>query len=159
MTEQEARYRLRSVLDLYGSARRRKIQLESRLKKLRTEFGYPVSALSFSGSSGQKNGEAVPESLAILIREAEADLLAQTAEALRMMCLVESLIGLLPARSMERMILEYKHIDCLTWREICDAVPISRTPATRHYKKGLVRLAGMETVRKIIEESEVERRI
>lgn len=155
MTESDIKRKLREVLDLYCAAKIRRTQLEKRLRKLRTEAQDPVPALHFGNfRPGNKRIEGAPESLAILIQEAEDDVKEQAAETFRMMARVQELAGLLPEGTMERAILEYKHIDGLTWREICDAIPISRTPATRHYKKALTLLARTDTALEIIKQAE-----
>lgn len=155
MTEAEIKIKLREVLDLYGTAKIRRTQLERRLRKLRTEAENPVPALHFGKiSRGNFRTDGAPENLAVLIQEAEDDVAAQAAEAFRMMARVQALAALLPEGTMERAILEYKHIDGFTWREICDAVPISRTSATRHYKKALTLLARTDAALEIIKRAE-----
>lgn len=157
MTDSEIKTKLREVLDLYGAAKIRRTQLERRLQRLRTEAEDPVPALHFGKfRSGNKNAGSAPESLAVLIQEAEDEVGAQAAETYRMMARVQALASLLPEGTMERAILEYKHIDGFTWREICDAIPISRTPATRHYKKALSLLARTEAALEIIRGAERE---
>ena len=45
--------------------------------------------------------------------------------------------------STERAILEYKYIDGLSWKGICDQEHLSKTPATQYWRKGFIPASGI----------------
>ena len=74
-----------------------------------------------------------------MIDEIEARFIAQKREADLMMLQVVELIEQLPD-SIERTILELRHIHCLSWKEITSALYISSTNAYTHYNAALDQL-------------------
>ncbi len=63
-------------------------------------------------------------------------------------CMVEIVdaLDLLPV-STERTILELRHIDCKSWREIQRTVHLSRSSCYAYYQRGLDRLLAIPVVR------------
>lgn len=63
---------------------------------------------------------------------------------------VMDLIDYLPASSMERIILELRHIDCLPWREIHRTVHLTASPCFAYYRRGLNALLASPEVRQTL---------
>lgn len=70
---------------------------------------------------------------------------------------IMNVIEFLPENSIERTIIEHRYIDRYDWRKICRETHISRTPATRHWKKGLYALLEFKKVQQIIRDYEKRR--
>ena len=88
----------------------------------------------------------------IRIIQVEERIRDQKTEMKETMLNVMKIMDFLPAESTERMILEYRHIDRMSWRQICGATNYSRTTANDYYNRGLDKLLKYKKVLKIIEE-------
>ena len=69
-----------------------------------------------------------------------------TCAVLEIICILD----LLPPYSMERMILEYRHIDCMEWNLIQKAIHLSPAPCYEWYNRGLDFLLKRQQVRRIL---------
>ena len=69
--------------------------------------------------------------------EIEARIQRQAERSARIVAETLDIIDLLPEDSLERTILEYRHLDCMPWETIQKTVHITRTPCYNHYIKGL----------------------
>jgi hypothetical protein len=67
---------------------------------------------------------------------------------------IMDIIDFLPENSMERSIVERKYIDRQNWNQICREEHISRTPATRCWRKALYRLLEFKKVAQVLKEYE-----
>ena len=64
---------------------------------------------------------------------------------------IMNVIDLLPDASTERTIMELRHIVCMPWREIHEAVHLTRSPCYKYYRRGLDALLNFQKVRRILE--------
>lgn len=63
---------------------------------------------------------------------------------------IMDVIEFLPADTIERDILEFRHIDCKPWDKIMDCVHLSRSPCFEYYNKALDKLLTYKKVRRIL---------
>lgn len=124
---------LKKYLTRYFRAKEKRAILQDRLRKLRREL------------QGQ-GGLYAPLSPS----EIESRIQQQT-DAMRKCTLeIMDVLELLPEESMERTILELRHIDCRPWEKICDTIYFSRSQCFRYYNRGLDILLSMDKVRHIL---------
>lgn len=133
VTRNDERRILRKYLTRYYRAKDQKSILEGRLKALKAD--------------PSKQGGFTPPSS---VREIEAKISRQMEAADKSVLEIIGLLERLPAESTERIILELRHIDCMTWAEICRTVYMTRTPCTKYYNRGLDALLAMNDVRAIL---------
>lgn len=67
---------------------------------------------------------------------------------------VMKMMDFLPADSMERTVLEYRHIDCLSWNQIMQETNYSRQSCNNYYNAGLDKLLTFKKVHKMLEDFE-----
>lgn len=130
-----------------------KRMLIARGNEIRREFESPLSAISYSGMPKVKGEKRVGcASLSFRMADIEEKLLKQVEQAEKKLLNIWNIIDFLPEGTLERIILEHRYIDRMSWEKICRAVSISRTPATRYWRKGLNDLLKYKKVQAILEE-------
>lgn len=151
----DERVLLKKYLGQYYSARRRKRQLEIRLQTFRQEMvgtrGMQYSPVPHSQTNSVGDG---PASMVIRAMEIEDHIKTQKEEMANAMLNVMKMMDFLPADSMERTVLEYRHIDCLSWKQVCEEMHMTRTPCNRYYDAGLDKLLTFKKVHKMLEDFE-----
>lgn len=145
---------LKQYLGQYYKAKSKKRQLEIRLRNFREEMsGINGKQHYFSVPAGKTNKISdTPASTAIRAAEIEERIEAQKAEMSAAMLNVMAVMDFLPGNSIERMILEYRHIDCMSWNQLIREVNFSRTTANDYYNEGVKMLLTFKKVRKLIVE-------
>ena len=145
--------KLKWYLNQYFRAVTKKEQLELRLQTLRESMG-AVRGINYSlvtnGNTNKSRDGAASE--VIRVREIEECVEKQRAKTNQAILNVMKIMDFLPMDSMERIILEYRHIDRLSWRQICRATNYSRTSATTYYNRGVDKLLTFGKVLQIIGE-------
>lgn len=119
---------LKKYLTQYFRAKQKKALLQSRLHSLQQTI--------------QPDGESPSE--------IEARIQTQAKKAERSVLGIMDILDYLPAGSIERMVMELRHIDCKTWQETCNAAYLSRSSCFRYYNKGMDTLLESGKVRSII---------
>ena len=77
---------------------------------------------------------------------------SQKAEMAKTMLNVMKIMDFLPTDSTERSILEYRHIDCLSWKQVCKEANMTRTPCNKYYNAGIDKLLTYKKVQSILQE-------
>lgn len=151
----DERVLLKKYLGQYYSARRRKRQLEIRLQTFRQEMvgtrGMQYSPVPHSQTNSVGDG---PASMVIRAMEIEDQIKTQKEEMANAMLNVMKMMDFLPADSMERTVLEYRHIDCLSWNQIMQETNYSRQSCNNYYNAGLDKLLTFKKVNKMLEDFE-----
>lgn len=138
MNEDERIFLKRYLSQYYRAKERQKI-LRERLADIRTE-------LDPAGKNGRNT------SLAIKMAEIE-DRIAQQSEIEATAILdIMDVLEFLPQDSVEREIMEMRHIDCKPWNEIMRTIHLSRAPCFRRYSTGLKWLYTYKKVRTTLAE-------
>lgn len=144
---------IKSYLGQYYWARNKKRQLERRLQTFRQEMigtkGMQYSPVPHSQTNSVGDG---PASMVIRAMEIEEQIESQKEQMADAMLNVMKMMDFLPAESTERIILEYRHIDCLSWKQVCKEAHLSRTSANDYYNVGIEKLLTFKKVQKMLEE-------
>ena len=108
---------LKNYLGQYYKAKFKRKQLEVRLKNFREEM-VGAKGISYSpvprGQSGGTTSKT--EDYVVKALEIEDRIMKQQVEVQRAMLAVMEVMDFLPIDSVERSVLEYRHIDCLPWK-------------------------------------------
>lgn len=149
----DERVLLKKYLGQYYSARNKKRQLESRLQAFRQDMvgtrGMQYSPVPHSQTNSVGDG---PASMVIRAMEIEEQIKLKKEEMANAMLNVMKMMDFLPADSMERTVLEYRHIDCLSWKQIAREMNYSIRTCRNKYDSGMEKLLGYKKVQKILEE-------
>ncbi len=148
----EQRQLLKKYLGQYYRAKMKRIQLEKRLKNFREEMS-GTKGMQYSltpKSPSVKIGSSIEERVIRTI-EIEERILKQQDKVQAAMLAVMDIIGMLPLDSVERMILEYRHIDCLHWRQIPTRISYSKASCHKYYNLGIDKLLGFIKVKDCIQ--------
>ena len=142
----ELRMELRRYLGQYYRAKLKKAQLETRLYHYRLEMS-GAKGLNYSPlpPSGNGSGSSIEEQV-IRAVEFEERIAKQQEQVQRAMLVVLEVMEYLPIDSTWRTVLEYRHLDCLSWKEIGDKMHITRTTCNRYYNAGIHSLLNEEQV-------------
>lgn len=145
---------LNKYLYQYKNCICKKHSLENRRKEIVKEFDNPLSAINYDGmprGSGEGLGCAA---LSFRLDEIDTRIREQIDKATKALSDIMDVIEFLPENSTERSILEHKYIDRYSWEQICRVEHMSRTPATRYWRKGLYQLLEFKKVNVILHEYE-----
>lgn len=132
----------------------KKRNLERRQKDIKWELDHPLKGISYDGmphGSGEGVGCAA---ISFRLDEINTRIEEQREKSIKVLADIMDVIEFLPENSMERAIIEHRYIDRYSWGRICKEVHLSRTPATRHWKKGLYELLEYKKVQQIVHEYE-----
>lgn len=144
---------IKSYLGQYYWARNKKRQLERRLQTFRQEMigtkGMQYSPVPHSQTNSVGDG---PASMVIRAMEIEEQVESQKEQMASAMLNVMKMMDFLPAESTERIILEYRHIDCLSWKQIAREMNYSRASCNNYYNAGIEKLLTFKKVQKMLEE-------
>lgn len=148
------------LLDRYlGQYKRcisRKHALERRRDEIIREFDYPLGSVNYDGMP-KGSGEGVGcAALSYRLDEIDTHIKEQLQKSVKVLANIMDVIGFLPENSMERSIFEHRYIDRMSWERICNEVHLSRTPATKHWKKGLYELLEFKKIQQIVSEYDKE---
>lgn len=138
MNEDERIFLKRYLSQYYRANERQKI-LRERLADIRTE-------LDPAGKNGRNT------SLAIKMAEIEDRIARQSEIEATAILDIMDVLEFLPQDSVEREIMEMRHIDCKPWNEIMRTIHLSRAPCFRRYSTGLERLYTYKKVRTTLAE-------
>lgn len=144
---------IKSYLGQYYWARNKKRQLERRLQTFRQEMigtkGMQYSPVPHSQTNSVGDG---PASMVIRAMEIEEQIESQKEQMANAMLNVMKIMDFLPTDSTERSILEYRHIDCLSWKQVCKEANMTRTPCNKYYNAGIDKLLTYKKVQSILQE-------
>lgn len=150
---EEQRLLLKQYLGQYYNAKMKKKQLEARLRTFRENMlgtkGMQYSPVPRSQTNSVGDG---PATQVIRAMEIEDRIESQKAEMAKTMLNVMKIMDFLPTDSTERAILEYRHIDCLSWKQIAKEVNYSKASCNNYYNAGINKLLEFKKVRVTIQE-------
>lgn len=154
-TQNEDRILLKRFLSQFYRAKDKQAVLQKRLDRLQLELRYPgvrtASPDDVPSKSGIGNGAA---SLTLKIADIEDRIQKQIDIEAKSIIAIMDVIEFLPADTIERDILEFRHIDCKTWDKVMDSVHLSRSPCFENYNKALDKLLTYKKVRAILADYE-----
>lgn len=147
---------MKKYLEQYYKAKLKKKQLEVRLKNFREEM-VEAKGINYSPVPGVQSGCTTSKTEDYVVRalEIEDRIMKQQVEVQRAMLAVMEVMDFLPIDSVERSVLEYRHIDCLPWKFIIARMSYSKASCHNYYNAGIDMLLGcvkvQETLQKYIE--------
>ena len=150
-SEREA---IKEYLQQYHVAWKKKRILEERRRVLSSELAAPTGSSFGAAASRRSRGANAEGSVSVVFRivEVEERIEGQREDMAKAVLHVMDLIDLLPAGSMERTVVEMRHIDCKNWERIAREVYMSRTAAINYYNAALDKLLGFKRTVKLLED-------
>lgn len=126
--------------------------LESRLSELNFELRHPISSVQYSATPRSKTNRISDKtaSLAMKREEIQERIIEQKEGLARSILLIMDLMNILPEYSLEREIVELRHIDCKDWYDICEIVSLTRTPCNAHYNAGMEQILSSKRGKEIL---------
>lgn len=152
----ELKVTLKKYLGQYYRAKIKRKQLEIRLKNFREEMA-STQGVKYSPVPGGQSGSQISSTENAVMRamEIEGKIVKQQAQVQKAMLAVMGFMDFLPIDSVERSVLEYRHIDCLPWKFIIARMSYSKASCHNYYNAGIDMLLGyvkvQETLQKYIE--------
>ena len=136
---------VKRYLQQYHAAKQKKRILEERRRTLSAELRGPSTAPAFRAMPSAK--PVHPDgagTLVFQIADVEERIEAQQSEMAKAVQNVMDLIDLLPIGSMERTVVEMRHVDSRKWERIASEVHMSRSRVIDYYNAALDALAANE---------------
>ena len=142
---------VKKYLQQYHVAKNKKHILEDRHRVLAEELKSPVPGSRFRTvpASRPVNPDG-SVSVVFRIAEVEERIDEQREEMAKAVLQVMDMIDLLPQNSMERTVVELRHIDCKSWEQIAREVYMSRSAVFNYYNAALERLMKYKRTRKLV---------
>lgn len=144
---------LKRYLQQYHAAQQKRRILENRHRALSRELQAPAVGSRFRtmpASKPVKTDGAV--SVVFRIAEVEERIEDQREEMAKAVLHVMDLIDLLPQNSMERTVVELRHIDCMAWEKIAETTYMSRSNVFNYYNAALDALMSYKRTEKLVSE-------
>ena len=141
---------VKHYLQQYHAAKQKKRILEERRRTLSADLRGPSTPAYRAMPSSRPVHPDGAGAVVFQIAEVEERIEAQQVEMARAVQNVMDLIDLLPIGSMERTVVEMRHIDCKPWDQIAGAVYMSRSAVFNYYNAALDMLAGNEQSGKLL---------
>ena len=136
---------VKRYLQQYHAAKQKKRILEERRRTLSAELRGPSTAPAFRAMPSAK--PVHPDgagTLVFQIADVEERIEAQQSEMAKAVQNVMDLIDLLPIGSMERTVVEMRHVDSRKWERVASDVHMSRSRVIDYYNAALDTLAANE---------------
>lgn len=144
---------VKEYLQQYHMARVGKKLLERRHDNLVRELKAPPVGSAYRTMPATRTPANTEGSVSVVFRIAEVEeRIEDQREAMGKAVLqVMDLIDLLPQNSMERTVVELRHIDCKKWERICQEVHMSRSRVNDYYNTALEIIMENKRARKLVE--------
>ena len=142
---------VKRYLQQYHAATKKRRILEERHRVLSRELQEPALGSQYRTmptSKPTKTDGAV--SVVFRIAEVEDRIEEQREEMAKAVLHVMDLIDLLPQNSVERTVVELRHIDCMAWDKIAETIYMSRSNVFNYYNAALDTLLGYKRTEKLV---------
>ncbi len=144
---------LKQYLGRYYNSRRKKAQLERRLKALLEEMNAPIGGIRYSPVNRRtESAGAGAASFVYRMGEIETRIGRQKKVIEKDLLKVMDIMDFLEENSLERMILELRFIDCKSWKTIEKEMHLSRRACFNYQDKALETLLDFRKVQHVLEE-------
>lgn len=152
--EKKSRDILKWILGQYTRARRRKKELDERLRRLNEEKENPLSGHGYDAMPHGTPSNDGAASILFKISDVEEKILQQQVTIEKAVVRVMDILDVLPENSEEREIAELFNIDNKSWDEIAEIVHKSKSQLHRDYNDACDIMLMNERVQRIISEQE-----
>lgn len=144
---------VKEYLQQFHMARERKRILERRHDNLVRELKAPTLGSTYRTMPTRRTQANSDGAVSVVFRIAEVeDRIDEQREAMeRTVLQVMDLIDLLPQNSMERTVVELRHIDCKKWERICQEVHMSRSRVNDYYNAALEIIMENKRARRLVD--------
>ena len=155
-TGRASREAVKEYLQQYHMARARKRMLERRHDNLARELQAPAPGSAYRTMPATRTPANSEGAVSVVYRLAEVEeRIGDQVEAMgRAVVQVMDLIDLLPESSLERTVVELRHIDCKKWERICQEVHMSRSRVNDYYNSALDIILSNERAQKLVQDFE-----
>ena len=143
---------LNQYLSQYRYCINKKRTLEKRRAEIIREFDSPLGAMKMDGMPKGSSSGVGCAALSLRLDEINTRIKEQMENAERVLVDIMNIIDFLPENSVERSIVENRYIDRYSWERVCRENHISRTPATKKWRKALYMLLEFKKIKQILEE-------
>ena len=149
---------VKEYLQQYHMARERRRILERRHDVLARELKAPAPGSAYMTMPASRSAADSEGAVSVVFRlsEVEERIEAQRIAMGRAVTMVMDLIDLLPENSMERTVVEMRHIDCKPWDQIAREIYMSRSAVFNYYNAALDRLLEFKRTRKLLDDFQEE---
>ena len=143
---------VKEYLQQYHDAKAKKQILEERHRTLSADLRDPGVGSTYRTMPTSKRQAREGGAVSLVYRIAEVeDRIGQQREAMAKAVLhVMDMIDLLPQNSMERTVVELRHIDCKSWERIASELYLSRSAIFNYYNNALETLLEYKRTRKLV---------
>ena len=144
---------VKEYLQQFHMERERKRILERRHDNLVRELKAPTLGSAYRTMPIRRTQANSDGAVSVVFRIAEVeDRIDEQREAMeRTVLQVMDLIDLLPQNSMERTVVELRHIDCKKWERICQEVHMSRSRVNDYYNAALEIIMENKRARRLVD--------
>lgn len=158
-TDGATREAVKEYLQQFHMARERKRILERRHDNLVRELKAPAPGSAYMTMPATRTPVNSEGAVSVVFRLAEVEeRIEDQREAMgRAVIQVMDLIDLLPESSMERTVVELRHIDCKKWERISQEVHMSRSRVNDYYNAALDIILANKRARKLVQEFELKK--
>lgn len=145
---------LNQYLSQYKYCIGKKKSLERRRAEIIQEFDSPLGAVKMDGMPRGSGSGVGCAAISFRLDEIDTRIKEQIETSAKVLTDIMNVIDFLPENSLERSIIESRYIDRYDWNRVCQENHISRTPATKSWRKGLYMLLEFKKVKQILREYE-----
>lgn len=145
---------LNQYLSQYRYCIGKKRSLERRRAEIIQEYDSPLGALKMDGMPRGSSSGIGCAAISFRLDEIDTRIKEQIEASMKVLTDIMNVIDFLPENSLERSIIESRYIDRYCWDRVCLENHISRTPATKSWRKGLYMLLEFKKVKQILKEYE-----
>ena len=143
---------LAQYLNQYRYCVGQKKTLENRRQEILKEFENPLRSRRMDGMPKGSRSQLGCAEIPLQLDEIDTKIKEQLEHTKQVLVNIINIINFLPESSIERSIIENRYIDRYSWEKVCQENLISRTPATKKWRKGLYMLLEQQKVQEILKE-------
>ena len=145
---------LKEYLSQYRYGRMKRQQLERRLKNIRKEMDAPIGGYGYSPVNYGGTNKVSPGAASFVYRmsEIETRIEEQKSRVEKALLKAMEIMDFLEENSAERMVLELRFIDCMSWADVEKEMCLSRRSCFAYQEKAFEKLLAFKKVCRILRE-------
>lgn len=154
MEREDAREILKWMLGQARRAEQHKKELMERLERINEDRKHPIKAVGYDPmprSAGIGDGAA---SILLKLADIEEQIYDQRTEIENSIVQVMDIIDFIPQSDTARRIFELRHLDCLNFQDVADAIPMSKSRTYEIYNETIDKLLDFEKISQMCKENE-----